>query len=120
MVPCTIAGFDGKPLATWQAAQADLRRKNASIAKLSEDVVHRAMKDIDDAADQAREAAGIPTPIMSAERMVAFDKKMALGFGITRAENGPASIVPGDDVSEPTDDTSGSELTAVKQDFFTE
>ena len=120
VVLCTIAGFDGKPLATWQAAQADLRRKNASIAKLSEDVVHRAMKDIEDAAELAREAVGIPTPIMSAERMVAFDKKMAFGFGITRAENGPGSIVPIDDVSEPGEDTSSSELIAVKQDFFTE
>lgn len=120
VVPCTIAGFDGIPLATWQAAQADLRRKNASIAKLSEEVVHRAMKDIEDAAELAREAVGIPTPIMSAERMVAFDKKMAFGFGITRAENGPGSIVPIDDVSEPGGDTSSSELIAVKQDFFTE
>lgn len=120
VVPCRIDGFDGKPLSAWEAAQANLRRKNASVAKLSEDVVHRAMKDIDDAIDRTREAAGIPTPLMSPERMVAFDKKLALGFGMTRAENGPASIVPGDDAPQPVKNASEPRLTAAKQDFFTE
>lgn len=120
VVPCTIEGFDGKPLSAWEAAQANLRRKNASVSKLSEGVVYRAMKDIDEAIDQTREAAGIPKPLMSPERMVAFDKKLALGFGMTRAENGPATIVPGDDASHSVKEAGEPRLTAVKQDFFTE
>lgn len=120
VVPCTIDGFDGKPLSAWETVQANLRRTNASVAKLSEDVVHRAMKDIDEAIDRTREAAGIPTPLMTPERLVAFDKKLALGFGMTRAKNGPASILTDDAALEPLAKDSQRGLTAVKQDFFTE
>jgi len=120
VVPCSIDGFDGKPLAAWQAAQADLRRQNASVAKLSEDVVHRAMKDIAVAIERTREAASIPTPLMSTERLIALDKKLALGFGMVRSANGPATIVPSEDAPEAAERDIEARLTAAKQDFFTE
>lgn len=120
VVPSRVEGFDGKPLSAWMAAQAHLRRQNALVSKLSEHVVHRAMKDIEDQIEQTREAAGIPTPLMSSERMVAFDKTLALGFGITRAASGPATIVPGDEVPQNVEEASEPQVTAVNQDFFTE
>lgn len=126
-VPCSTNGFEGVSLETWRAAQADLRRRHASVAALSEDVVHRAIADITGQIDQYREKSGLPSPIMSSKELVAFDRELSRGFGMVRPEDGPATLIDEDSAGltaisiEPDEDDTPS-MTAVDPDssFFTE
>lgn len=126
-VPCSTNGFEGVSLETWRAAQADLRRRHASVAALSEDVVHRAIADITGQIDQYREKSGLPSPIMSSKELVAFDRELSRGFGMVRPEDGPATLIDEDATGltavsiEPDEDDAPS-MTAVDPDssFFTE
>jgi len=126
-VPCSTSGFDGVSVDTWREVQADLRRRHASVAALSEDVVHRAIADITGQIEQYREKSGLPSPIMSSQELVAFDRELSRGFGMLRPEDGPATLIDGNTsgltevLIEPGGDNDSS-MTAVEPDsnFFTE
>lgn len=76
-VACNREGFEGVPVQRWVAAQAVLRRKYADEAKLTEDVVFAAMREIRAMADEAAQRAGIASPILSG---VDYDKFERLHF----------------------------------------
>lgn len=87
-VPCTTEGFDGISLDQWRETQADLRKKHASVAALSEAVVHQALMDLGKRIGELTELSKVSSPIMKSEQFVAFDRELARGFDIVRPEDG--------------------------------
>lgn len=87
-VPCATHGFDGISLDHWRETQAELRRSYASVAALSEAIVHKALMDIGQRIGELTEISKVPSPIMKSEAFVAFDRELARGFGIVRPEDG--------------------------------
>uniref|UniRef100_A0A9E7ZYZ8 Mu transposase C-terminal domain-containing protein n=1 Tax=Bosea sp. NBC_00436 TaxID=2969620 RepID=A0A9E7ZYZ8_9HYPH len=101
-VPCQRSGFDGVSMTRWLAAEEDLRRTNADMAKVSEPIVHKAVSDIQEMSDAATKRAGIASPILTSEQFSVLERRFE-GFGFARGlENGPAIL---DHVAEGADET---------------
>jgi len=93
-VPCSTEGFEGVSLMHWQQGQAALRRKYASVAALSEDIVTKALLDIREEVEQLRLASNVPSPIMSSENLITFNRDLERGFDMVRPEEGDAGTMP--------------------------
>jgi putative transposase len=93
-VPCSTEGFEGVSLTHWRMGQATLRRKYASIAALSEEIVTKALLDIRDEVEQLRLASNVPSPIMSSENLITFNREMERGFDMVRPEDGEVGTMP--------------------------
>lgn len=98
-VPCSTPGFDGISLDHWRQSQTELRRKFASVAALSEAVVHKALMDLGQRIGELTELSKVPSPIMNSEQFVAFDRELARGFGIIRPEDGEVPQIDDVDTS---------------------
>ena len=79
-VPCMRAGFDDVTVETWRIASADLRRRFAAEARLSEEIVAAAIRSAWEVAAQAQARAGILTTRPSAEQIDEAETKLGLGF----------------------------------------
>lgn len=93
-VPCSTEGFEGVSLDHWRMCQAALRRKYASIAALSEEIVAKALLDIRAEVDQLRLASNVPSPIMSSESLITFNRDLERGFDMVRPEDGEVGTMP--------------------------
>jgi hypothetical protein len=67
---------------------AELRRNHASVAALSEAIVHKALMDLGQRIETLTDMSKVPSPIMKSEAFVAFDRELSRGFGIVRPEDG--------------------------------
>lgn len=93
-VPCSTEGFEGVSLDHWRRGQAALRRKYASIAALSEEIVTKALLDIRAEVEQLRLASNVPSPIMSSESLITFNRDLERGFDMVRPEHGEVGRMP--------------------------
>jgi putative transposase len=91
-VACKREGFEGVPVQRWVAAQAVLRRKYADEAKLTEDVVFAAMREIRAMADEAARRAGIASPILRGVDYDKFERLHFRTFDLDRAVDEAADI----------------------------
>lgn len=93
-VPCSTEGFEGVSLDHWKMSQAALRRKYASVAALSEEIVTKALLDIRAEVEQLRLASNVPSPIMSSESLITFNRDLERGFDMVRPEDGEVGTMP--------------------------
>lgn len=93
-VPCSTIGFDGVSLFHWQQTQADLRRRHASVAALSEEIVNQALLDMSGEIERLRIESHVPSPIMSSESFLAFNRDLERGFDMVRPEDGEVGTMP--------------------------
>jgi putative transposase len=93
-VPCSTTGFDGVTLFHWQQTQADLRRRYASVAALSEEIVNKALLDMSSEIERLRIESHVPSPIMSSESFVTFNRDLERGFDMVRPEDGEVGTMP--------------------------
>jgi putative transposase len=93
-VPCSTEGFEGVSLDHWKMGQAALRWKYASVAALSEEVVAKALLDIRAEVEQLRLASNVPSPIMSSESLITFNRDLERGFDMVRPEDGEVGTMP--------------------------
>jgi putative transposase len=93
-VPCSTPGFDGVSIEGWRLTQEDLRRRYANVARLSEDIVNRALVEMREQIDRLRVESNVPSSIMSSESFVRFDRDLARGFDMVRPENGDVATIP--------------------------
>lgn len=93
-VPCSTTGFDGVSLFHWQQTQSDLRRRYASVAALSEDIVNQALLDMSSEIERLRIESHVPSPIMSSESFVTFNRDLERGFDMVRPEDGEVGTMP--------------------------
>lgn len=98
-VPCSTPGFDGISLDHWRETQAELRRSHASVAALSEAIVHKALMDLGQRIETLTDMSKVPSPIMKSEAFVAFDRELSRGFGIVRPEDGEVPQIDDVDTS---------------------
>lgn len=93
-VPCSTTGFDRVSLFHWRQTQADLRRRYASVAALSEEIVNQALLDMSGEIERLRIESHVPSPIMSSESFVTFNRDLERGFDMVRPENGEVGAMP--------------------------
>lgn len=93
-VPCSTAGFDGVSLFHWKHAQAELRRKHATVAQLAEDIVAQALLDVNGEIERLRIESNVPSPIMSSEAFISFNRDLERGFDMVRPEDGEVGTMP--------------------------
>lgn len=94
-VACQRTGFDGVSVAEWLAAQKAMRREHADMAKLSEEIVFKALRDIRKFSDAANERAAIASPIMGSDDIERFERGLFRTFAFDRGpEDGPAVLGP--------------------------
>lgn len=98
-VPCVRDGFNGVSADHWMGTLKALRRRHANIAKLSEDIVFRAIREIEATIRNAEQRAGVANPVLSAEQIDKFDREVAKTFDMLRPEDALPLI---DDVTLPT------------------
>lgn len=128
IVPCSTTGFDGISLDHWRETQADLRRRYASVAALSEETVNAALIEIGQQIDALREASKVPSPIMTSDTFVKLDRDLCRGFDMVRPEDGEVAHISQDahDVTyelvavNEDDPNNTSTATSTKTTFFTE
>ncbi|CDP53018.1 hypothetical protein [Devosia sp. DBB001] len=93
-VPCSTIGFDGVTLFHWQRAQEELRRRYASVAALSEEVLVTALTDLNAEIERLRIESNVPSPIMSSTDFVKLNRDLERGFDMVRPEDGEAGTMP--------------------------
>lgn len=93
-VPCSTSGFEGVSLYHWQHTQAALRRKHASVAALSEEIVNKALLDISSEIERLRIESHVPSPIMSSDDFLKFNRDLERGFDMVRPEDGDVGTMP--------------------------
>ena len=93
-VPCATEGFEGVSLTHWRMGQAALRREYASVAALSEEIVTKALLDIREEVERLRLASNVPSPIMSSENLITFNRDLERGFDMVRPEEGEVGTMP--------------------------
>lgn len=117
-VACQKAGFDGVSVPEWLAAQKAMRREHANMAKLSEEIVFKALRDIRKFSDGATERAGIASPIMTSTDIDRFERGLFRTFAFDRGlEDGPAVLGP---VEVGMEDDAGTPSAADKSALGTE
>lgn len=106
-VRCAREGFDGVSAHHWITTVKSLRRRHAETARLSEDIVFAALRDIEATIHAAESRCGIGSSLLSRESADAFERDLAKSFEFVRAENGQS---PFDDVTpnEPKEPATGS------------
>lgn len=126
-VPCATEGFDGISLEGWRLTQDELRREYASVAKMSEHIVAQALKDRRERIEQLRVESNVPSPVMTSDAFVAFDRDLARGFDMVRPEDGDVATVSdtADYAAQPVDEETLATLAEEPTDtsnvtFFTE
>jgi putative transposase len=125
-VPCSTTGFEGVSLFHWQHAQGELRRKHATVAALAEDIVAQALLDVNGEIERLRIESNVPSPIMSSETFVKFNRDLERGFDMVRPEDGEVGSMPAelDDYSSKAvndEDAAYVEpIVATKPKYFTE
>lgn len=93
-IPCSTSGFAGVSLTHWRHAQAELRRKHASVAALSEEIVCQALSDVNAEIERLRLESDVASPIMSSEDFITFNRDLERGFDIVRPEHGEVGTMP--------------------------
>jgi putative transposase len=118
-IPNARAGFDDVPLRDWMAASADLRRRFADAAKLSDPVVLEAVRAIRTMNASAMARAGISDMPPSAEQVDRAERALGLGFvlpdrgdGATPAQDTEVfgDIIPVTGGTDSADPAEGSTL----------
>jgi putative transposase len=80
VVPCMRQGLDDVPLAIWQAAAADLRRRFAAEARPGDTIVSAAVRDAWAMAKVAQKRAGILSTRPSSDELDRVERQLSLGF----------------------------------------
>ena len=126
-VPCSTVGFDGVCLDHWRATQAELRRNYASVAALSEEIVTKALTDLNGQIEHYRAESRVPSPLMSSKAFVDLDRDLRRGFDMVRPEDGQVGALPDDEadvgpiaVNDDDAEVDARSFTDTSADFFTE
>uniref|UniRef100_Q07NW5 Integrase, catalytic region n=1 Tax=Rhodopseudomonas palustris (strain BisA53) TaxID=316055 RepID=Q07NW5_RHOP5 len=99
-VDCLTSGLEGVSVDHWMRAARIIRKNNADMAKVSEAVVHQALRDIAEFSRMAAKRAGIASPLYTSQERERFDRDVVRNFEFVRgSENAPAVLEPSDDVA---------------------
>ena len=101
---CRRRGLAGVSLDTWIGASADLRRRHADAARVSEPIVLDAIRAIERMNKAAVARAGIGATIPTAETIAHAEANLTIGFALP--------VVDDDDVSGDVTPTPGKDLFA--------
>lgn len=110
-VDCLTSGLKGVSVDHWMRAARAIRRTRADAAKVTESVVHQALRDISEFSRMAAQRAGIASPLLTAEEFRRFERDVVRNFEFVRGpENGPEvlevaseSSVAEENVEAPSD-----------------
>lgn len=125
-VPCSTTGFEGVCLDHWRGTQAELRRKYASVAALSEEIVTNALTDLNQQIEHLRNESKVPSPLMSSKAFVDLDRDLCRGFNMVRPEDGQVGALPDDTdagpiaVNDDDAEVNAHSFTETSASFFTE
>lgn len=99
---------------------------HATVAQLAEGIVAQALLDVNYEIERLRTESNVPTPIMSSEALVSFNRDLERGFKTVRPEDGVPGTVAFEDVNYSAeaikdDDVEHAPLTdTIGATFFTE
>lgn len=89
-VDCLTSGLKGVSVDHWMRAARAIRRTHANAAKVSESVVHQALRDISEFSRMAAQRAGIASPLLTTQGFTRFERDVVRNFEFVRGpENGP-------------------------------
>lgn len=99
-VDCLTSGLEGVSVDHWMRAARIIRKNHADMAKVSEAVVHQALREIAEFSRMAAKRTGIASPLYTSQDRERFDRDVARNFELVRgSENAPAVLEPSDDVA---------------------
>lgn len=126
-VPCSTQGFENVSLTHWQHAQAELRRKHATVAALAEPVVAQALLDVTAEIERLRLESHVNSPIMSSDDFMKFNRDLERGFDMVRPEHGDVGTMPAElenyaskSVKDDDDVAYSAPIASAKPTFFAE
>ncbi|WP_331173599.1 Mu transposase C-terminal domain-containing protein [Rhodopseudomonas sp.] len=97
-VDCLTSGFEGVSVDHWMRTARIIRKNNAEMAKVSEAVVHQALRDIDEFSRMAAKRAGIASRFLTSEDFKKFDRDVFRNLEFVRGpENAPGVLEPSDE-----------------------